>query len=92
MNTRYRRHVAEAERLAGMAHHHTYGDGEDATVGQALATEALAQATLAQTLVLAALLEAVNTCPHLPARVGKVVGAGTAHPEEVAARAHSDAG
>ena len=40
-------HYREAERLAGMAHHFTYGDGADPIAGGALATEALAHATLA---------------------------------------------
>jgi hypothetical protein len=40
-------HYREAERLLGMAHRFTYGDGADATVGAALAAEAQAHATLA---------------------------------------------
>lgn len=37
----------EARRLAGMAHHFTYGDGADPTAGATLAAEALVYATLA---------------------------------------------
>lgn len=37
----------EARRLAGMAHHFTYGDGADPAAGAALAAEALVYATLA---------------------------------------------
>ncbi|MCX3059573.1 hypothetical protein [Streptomyces beihaiensis] len=40
-------HYREAERLAGMAHHFTYGDGGDPVTGAALAAEAQAHATLA---------------------------------------------
>ncbi|MFJ2568144.1 hypothetical protein ACIO02_35365 [Streptomyces sp. NPDC087568] len=40
-------HYREAERLAGMAHRFTYGDGADPTVGAALAAEAQVHATLA---------------------------------------------
>ncbi|RSS51392.1 hypothetical protein [Streptomyces sp. WAC01280] len=40
-------HYREAERLLRVAHRFTYGDGADATVGAALATEAQAHATLA---------------------------------------------
>jgi hypothetical protein len=40
-------HYREAERLLDMAHHWTYGDGGDATVGGALAAEAQVHATLA---------------------------------------------
>lgn len=40
-------HYREAERLAELAHHFTYGDGGDPVTGGALATEALAHATLA---------------------------------------------
>ncbi|WP_377271902.1 hypothetical protein [Peterkaempfera sp. SMS 1(5)a] len=40
-------HRAEAERLASRAHHFTYGDGGNPTVGQALATEAVVHALLA---------------------------------------------
>ncbi|WP_416976687.1 hypothetical protein [Streptomyces sp. T028] len=40
-------HYREAERLSGMAHHFTYGDGADPVAGGALATEALVHATLA---------------------------------------------
>lgn len=42
-------HYREAKRLLGMAHHWTFGDGGDPAVGLALATEALAYATLART-------------------------------------------
>lgn len=42
-------HYREAERLLDRAHHFTYGDGGDPTVGAALATEAQAHATLALT-------------------------------------------
>jgi hypothetical protein len=40
-------HYREAEWLLERAHHWTYGDGGDPTVGLALATEAQAHATLA---------------------------------------------
>ncbi|MET9815282.1 hypothetical protein [Streptomyces sp. NPDC006355] len=40
-------HYREAERLAGMAHHFTYGDGADPVAGAALAAEAQVHATLA---------------------------------------------
>ncbi|MBL1107385.1 hypothetical protein JK361_22725 [Streptomyces sp. 5-8] len=40
-------HYREAERLLGMAHRFTYGDGADPAVGAALAAEALAHAQLA---------------------------------------------
>ncbi|EYT83961.1 hypothetical protein CF54_04175 [Streptomyces sp. Tu 6176] len=40
-------HYREAERLLGMAHHFTYGDGADPVSGAALAAEAQAHATLA---------------------------------------------
>ncbi|AMS01599.1 MULTISPECIES: hypothetical protein [Streptomyces] len=40
-------HYREAERLLGMAHHWTYGDGADPVVGAALAAEARGHATLA---------------------------------------------
>ncbi|MFF1756174.1 hypothetical protein [Streptomyces sp. NPDC058266] len=40
-------HYREAERLAGMAHHFTYGDGADPVAGHALAAEAQVHATLA---------------------------------------------
>lgn len=40
-------HYREAERLAGMAHHFTYGDGGDPVTGAALAAEAQVHATLA---------------------------------------------
>lgn len=40
-------HYREAERLLGMAHHYTYGDGADPVTGAAIATEAQAHATLA---------------------------------------------
>lgn len=40
-------HYREAERLVAMAHHWTYGDGGDPSVGAALATEAQVHATLA---------------------------------------------
>lgn len=40
-------HYREAERLLENAHHWTYGDGGDPATGAALATEALAHATLA---------------------------------------------
>ncbi|MEU6340223.1 hypothetical protein ABZ883_04640 [Streptomyces sp. NPDC046977] len=40
-------HYSEAERLAGRAHHYTYGDGADPAVGLALAAEAQVHATLA---------------------------------------------
>lgn len=40
-------HYRQAERLADMAHHFTYGDGGDAAVGHALAAEAQVHATLA---------------------------------------------
>lgn len=40
-------HYREAERLLGMAHHFTYGDGADPVAGAALAAEAQAHATLA---------------------------------------------
>ncbi len=40
-------HYREAERLLGMAHRFTYGDGADPIVGAALAAEAQAHATLA---------------------------------------------
>lgn len=40
-------HYREAERLAEQAYHFTYGDGGDAAVGLALATESLAHATMA---------------------------------------------
>jgi hypothetical protein len=40
-------HYREAERLAGMAHRFTYGDGADPAVGAALAAEAQVHATLA---------------------------------------------
>lgn len=49
-------HYREAERLAGRAHHYTYGDGADPATGHALAAEAQVYATNANTLVLAALL------------------------------------
>jgi len=39
-------HYREAERLLGMAHHFTYGDGGDPVTGAALAAEAQAHATL----------------------------------------------
>ncbi|WP_426568124.1 hypothetical protein [Streptomyces canus] len=42
-------HYREAERLAGMAHRFTYGDGADPVVGAALAAEAQVHATLALT-------------------------------------------
>jgi hypothetical protein len=42
-------HYREAERLLGMAHHFTYGDGGDPVAGAALAAEAQAHATLALT-------------------------------------------
>ena len=42
-------HYREAERLAGMAHHWTYGDGADPVAGAALAAEAQVHATLALT-------------------------------------------
>lgn len=51
-------HHREAERLLGLAHHFTYGDGGDAAVGTALATEAQAHATLA--------LVAAQTAPPAP--------------------------
>ncbi|MFJ3786959.1 hypothetical protein [Streptomyces sp. NPDC090093] len=41
------KHIREAERLLGMAHHFTYGDGGDAAVGAALAAEAQGYALLA---------------------------------------------
>lgn len=40
-------HYREAERLLGMAHRYTYGDGADPVTGAALAAEAQAHATLA---------------------------------------------
>ncbi|WP_019548428.1 hypothetical protein [Streptomyces sulphureus] len=40
-------HFREAERLADMAHHFTYGDGADSVTGAALAAEAQVHATLA---------------------------------------------
>ncbi|MET9122979.1 hypothetical protein [Streptomyces sp. NPDC004528] len=40
-------HYREAEQLLARAHHYTYGDGADPVTGHALATEALAHATLA---------------------------------------------
>ncbi|MFI9079173.1 hypothetical protein ACIGW8_22335 [Streptomyces sioyaensis] len=40
-------HYREAERLAGRAHHFTYGDGADPVTGAALAAEAQVHATLA---------------------------------------------
>ncbi|GAA2298490.1 hypothetical protein GCM10010402_66400 [Actinomadura luteofluorescens] len=40
-------HYRQAERLADMAHHFTYGDGADPVTGAALAAEAQARATLA---------------------------------------------
>jgi hypothetical protein len=40
-------HYREAERLLGMAHHFTYGDGADPVAGAALAAEAQGHATLA---------------------------------------------
>lgn len=40
-------HYREAESLLSMAHHWTYGDGGDPTVGAGLAVEAQAHATLA---------------------------------------------
>ncbi|MEV7871468.1 hypothetical protein AB0P17_36455 [Streptomyces sp. NPDC088124] len=40
-------HYREAERLAALAHHFTYGDVGDPVTGAALATEAQAHATLA---------------------------------------------
>ncbi|MFJ2178930.1 hypothetical protein ACIOHE_39310 [Streptomyces sp. NPDC087851] len=40
-------HYREAERLAAMARHWTYGDGDDPVTGAALATEAQVHATLA---------------------------------------------
>ncbi|WP_019547623.1 MULTISPECIES: hypothetical protein [Streptomycetaceae] len=40
-------HFREAERLADMAHHYTYGDGADSVTGAALAAEAQVHATLA---------------------------------------------
>jgi hypothetical protein len=40
-------HYREAERLLDMAHRFTYGDAADPVTGAALATEALAHATLA---------------------------------------------
>jgi acetyl-CoA carboxylase alpha subunit len=46
-------HYREAERLAGMAHRFTYGDGADPTVGAALAAEAQVHATLALAAVTA---------------------------------------
>jgi hypothetical protein len=42
-------HYKEAERLGERAWHYIYGDGNDAAVGQAIATLALVHATLAQT-------------------------------------------
>lgn len=42
-------HYREAERLADLAHHYTYGDGRDPVVGAALAAEAQVHATLALT-------------------------------------------
>lgn len=42
-------HYREAERLLGMAHRFTYGDGADPVAGAALAAEAQAHATLALT-------------------------------------------
>jgi len=47
-------HYREAERLAGMAHRFTYGDGADPVVGAALATEAQVHATLALAAAIAA--------------------------------------
>lgn len=41
-------HYREAERLAALAHHYTYGDGADPGTGAALAAEAQVHATLAQ--------------------------------------------
>ncbi|MFE6304995.1 hypothetical protein [Nocardiopsis sp. NPDC057823] len=55
----YRRHVAEAERLTGRAHHYTYGDGADPTTGAAMAAEGQVHATLA----LAAAVMATSTVP-----------------------------
>ncbi|WP_267244399.1 hypothetical protein [Streptomyces sp. PR69] len=40
-------HYREAERLADLAHHFTYGDGADPVTGAALAAEAQVHATLA---------------------------------------------
>lgn len=40
-------HYREAERLAGMAHRFTYGDGANPATGHALAEEAQVHATLA---------------------------------------------
>ncbi|MFI1767495.1 hypothetical protein ACH41H_36360 [Streptomyces sp. NPDC020800] len=40
-------HYREAERLLARAHHYTYGDGADPLTGQALATEAIGHALLA---------------------------------------------
>jgi hypothetical protein len=40
-------HYREAERLFGMAHHFTYGDGADPVAGAALAAEGQGHALLA---------------------------------------------
>lgn len=40
-------HYREAERLADLAHHYTYGDGGEVVAGGALAAEAQVHATLA---------------------------------------------
>ncbi|MFJ6566274.1 hypothetical protein ACIQNU_02550 [Streptomyces sp. NPDC091292] len=58
-------HYREAERLLGLAHHFTYGDGADSAAGLALATEAQAHATLA----LVAACEARRPCAECPTQV-----------------------
>ncbi|GCD94046.1 hypothetical protein [Embleya hyalina] len=46
-------HYREAERLLRLAHHNSYGDGNDAARATALAAEAQAHATLALAAALA---------------------------------------
>jgi hypothetical protein len=53
-------HYREAERLAMQAHHFTYGDGADPTVGAALAAEAQVHATLAVAAAIAMQAAAVD--------------------------------
>ncbi|MFI1585607.1 hypothetical protein [Embleya sp. NPDC020630] len=85
-------HYREAERLAAMAHHYTYGDGVDPVRGRALATEALTHATLAAAAAAAARITPDDVDPGTWAEWRRAIDDSTAHPEQIAAREYTDAG